>query len=176
MRPTDALYSIPAAYYNTPAFETVFASKQNEISEALQEIKAEIDARKADETREQSHIYLSFYAFQLAQMFKKGGRRGDVVSETGLILNYILNNGPLAGVYTVLQVDNVQNLSQIGEVVTYFAHRVALQMDDKDSQKIVGSEIANKLYIMGRESSKYRGYYFNNRNRILVKFKPYKLS
>jgi hypothetical protein len=175
MRPSDTLYAVPAAYYNTPAFETVWASKASEVSDALQEIKAEIDARKADETREQSHIYLSFYAFQLAQMFKKGGRRGDDVSETGLILNYILNNGPLAGVYTILQVDNVQNLLQTGDVLSCFSHRVALQMDDKDSQKIVGSEIANKLYVISRPSSKYRGYYFNNRNRILVKFKPYKL-
>jgi DNA helicase HerA-like ATPase len=176
MRPTDALYSIPAAYYNTPAFGTVWASKASEVGDALQEIKEEIDARKADETREQSHIYLSFYVFQLAQMFKKGGRRGDNVSETGQLLNYILNNGPLVGVFTVLQVDNVQNLLQIGDVISHFSHRVALQMDDKDSQKIVGSEIANKLYVMSRPSSKYRAYYFNNRNRILVKFKPYKLS
>jgi hypothetical protein len=174
MRPADTLYSMPADYYTGTAFETVFASKANEVTECLQNIKIEIDARKADENKEQTYIYLSFYAFQLAQMFKKGGRRGDDVSETGQLLNYILNNGPLVGVFTVLQVDNVPNLQQIGDAVSYFSHRVALQMDDKDSQKIVGSEIANKLYIMNRSSSKYRGYYYNNRNRILVKFKPYK--
>ncbi|MDR2823956.1 MAG: GYF domain-containing protein [Prevotellaceae bacterium] len=177
MRPTDALYSIPATCYNTPVFETVWASKAAEVTESLQEIKAEIDARIADENREQSHIYLSFYAFQMAQVFKKGGRRGEDVSEAGQLLAYILNKGTLVGVFTVLQVDNVANLQQIGDnSFTCFAHRVALQMDDKDSQKIVGSEIASKLYIMNRPSSKYRAYYFNNRNRILVKFKPYKLS
>jgi hypothetical protein len=116
-------------------------------------------------------------AIQLAQMFKKGGRRGDDVSEAGQLLTYVLNNGPLVGVFTVLQVDNVANLQQIGDSsFACFSHRVALQMDDRDSQKIVGSEIANKLYIMNRPSSKYRAYYYNNRNRILVKFKPYKLS
>jgi hypothetical protein len=177
MRPTDVLYSIPASYYNTPAFDTVWISKANEVTEALQEIKTEIDARKGDENREQSHIYLLFYAFQLAQIFKRGGRRSDDVSEAGQLLAYILNNGPLTGVFTVLQVDNVANLQQIGDsAFTCFSHRVALQMDDKDSQKMVGSEIANKLYIMNRPSSKYRAYYFNSRNRILVKFKPYKLS
>ncbi|MDR1552042.1 MAG: GYF domain-containing protein [Prevotellaceae bacterium] len=176
MRPADALYSIPATCYNTPAFKTVWVSKVVEVTDALQEIKAEIDARIADENREQSHTYLSFYAFQLAQMFKKGGRRGEEISEAGQLLTYILNKGTLVGVFTVLQVDNVANLQQIGDSsFAYFAHRVALQMDDKDSQKIVGSEIANKLYIMNRPSSKFRAYYFNNRNRILVKFKPYKL-
>lgn len=176
MRPTDDLYSIPASYYNTPAFETIWANKSNEVNQALLEIKTEIDARIADENRIQSHIYLLFYAFQLAQMFKKGGRRGDDVSETGQLLTYILNKGTLMGVFTVLQVDNVANLQQIGDsIFANFSHRVALQMDDKDSQKIVGSEIANKLYIMNRPSSKFRGYYFNNTNRILAKFKPYKL-
>jgi len=175
MRPADALYAMPTNYYNTPAFETVFASKADEVVKSLQSIKEEIDARRADENREQQHIYLSFYAFQMAQMFKKGGRRGDDVSDAGQLLNYILNNGPLVSVFTILQVDNVSNLQQIGDVVSLFSHRVALQMDERDSQKIVGSEIANKLYVMNRPSSKYRGYYFNNRNRILVKFKPYRL-
>ena len=174
MRPTDPLYSIPASYFFTGIFETIFASKINEVTDALQEIKTEIDARKADENKEQQHIYLSFYAFQLGQMFKKGGRRGDDVSEAGTLLNYILNNGPLVGVFTILQVDNVPNLQQIGDVISYFTHRIAMQMDEKDSGRIVGSDIANRLYVMNRPSSKYRCYYYNNRNRILVKFKPYK--
>lgn len=174
MRSGDPLYSIPSYYAETP-FETVFASKSSEVTEALQAIKTEIDARKADEDREQQHIYLSFYAFQLAQMFKKGGRRGDDVSEDGQMLAYILNNGPLVGVFTILQVDNVPNLSHLGDVVSLFTHRVALQMDERDSNKIVGSDIASRLYVMNRPSSKYRAYYFNNKNRILVKFKPYKV-
>ncbi len=174
MRPTDPLYLLPESYFATDIFDTVFASKADEVANALQEIKTEIDARKADENREQQHIYLSFYTFQLAQMFKKGGRRGDDVSESGILLNYILNNGPLVGVFTILQVDNVSNLQQIGDTVSYFTHRVALQMDERDSGKIVGSDIANRLYVMNRPSSKYRCYYYNNRNRILVKFKPYK--
>ena len=40
--------------------------------------------------------------------------------------------------------------------------------------KIVGSEIANKLFIMNRPSSNTEDI-TNNRNRILSKFKPYKL-
>ncbi len=176
MRPTDDLYSIPEKYYNTPAFETIWSSKIDEVIETLQNIKNEIDARISDENRQQKHIYLILIAFHLAQMFKKGGRRGDDVSESGQLLAYILSKGALVGVFTVLQVDNVTNFLQIGDSsFSYFSHRVALQMDDKDSMKTVGSEIANKLFIMNRPSSKYRGYYFNNRNRILSKFKPYKL-
>jgi hypothetical protein len=175
MRPADPLYSMPSNYYaDAKAFETVFASKTTEVIDALQNIKTEIDARKADENLEQQHIYLSFYAFQLAQMFKKGGRRGDDVSEAGQLLKYILNNGPLAGVFTILQVDNVPNLQQIDDVIVNFTHRVALQMGERDSVKIVGSDVASRLYVKNRQSSKYRCYYYNNRNRDLIKFKPYR--
>ncbi|MCL2073469.1 MAG: FtsK/SpoIIIE domain-containing protein [Marinilabiliaceae bacterium] len=174
MRPSDPLFQLPASYFSGNCFEIVFVSKTNEVIEAMQEIKTEIDARKVDENRAQQHIYLSFYSFQLAQMFKKGGRRGEDVSEAGKLLNYILNNGPLVGVFTILQVDNVANLQQIGDTISFFSHRVALQMEERDSGKIVGSDVANRLYVMNRPSSKNRCYYYNNKNRILVKFKPYK--
>jgi hypothetical protein len=174
MRPADSLFSMPMDYYSPTAFDTVFASKTSEVTEHLQSIKGEIDARKTDENREQQHIYLSLYAFQLAQMFKKGGRRGDDVSEAGQLLSYILKNGSLVGVFVVLQVDNVPNLLETGDVIPCFSHRIALQMDERDSSKIVASDIASRLYVMNRPSSKFRCYYFNPKNRNLVKFKPYK--
>ena len=61
-------------------------------------------------------------------MFKKGGRRGEEVSESGQLLSYILSKGTLVGVFTILQVDNVANLQQIGDnTFTYFSHRVTFK-------------------------------------------------
>ncbi len=174
MRPTDVLYSTPMEYFQTPAFKTTFSSKPDDVVEILACIKEVINARKQDENIEQKHIYLSLYALELAQVFKKGGRRGDDVSEAGQLLSYILNNGPLVGVFSILQVDNYANLQHLGDVVQYFSHRVALQMDKRDSGRIVGSNIANRLYEMNRKSSIYRAYYYNNHNRVTIKFKPYK--
>lgn len=175
MRPGDPLAGLPLQLYNPDVFETMHCTRADDVMTALTTVKAEMDARIADDTREQSCIYVSVYALELAQMFKRGGRRGDDVSEAGQLLGAIINKGPLVGIYTILQVDNLANLSQIGDsVLSAFCHRVALQMDERESQKIVGDDSASRLYVMNRPSSKFRAYYFNNRNRTLVKFKPYK--
>ncbi len=176
MRPTDSQYALPSQYYRVPAFDTVWSAKNEETMVSLTEIKTEIEARIADENLEQLHIYLNIYAFQLAQIFKKVGKYGTDLSDAGKLLEYILNKGPLVGVFTIMQVDNAANLQQFSDnALSYLSHRVALQMDEKDSRKIVESEVASKLFIMNRPHSKYRGFYFNNKNRILAKFKPYKL-
>lgn len=155
-------------------FEYTFANRQDEVIGALQEIKTEIEARIADECKVQKHIWLSIYGFQYAQAFKLGGRRGDSVSEAGQILRFILSNGPLVGVFTVLQVDNESNLRQLESgVINFFEHRVVFQMDESGSNRIIGSDAASRLYVINRPSSVYRGYYYNNHNRIFNKFKPY---
>lgn len=155
-------------------FEYTFASRQEEVITALQEIKAEIDARIADDSHPQTHIWLSIYGFQYAQAFKLGGRRGDSVSESGQILRFILNSGPLVGVFTILQVDNEPNLRQLESgVINFFEHRIVFQMDESGSNRVIGNDAASRLYVINRPSSVYRGYYYNNHNRILNKFKPY---
>ena len=155
-------------------FVVKMGNRLNDVTEYLTEIQEEIEARKNDETRAMNHIYLSFYAFQLARMFDRGGRRGDDVSDCGKLLDYILRNGPTYGVFTIIQVDNLESLSRIGTPINVFNYRIALQMSENDSNKIVGSSIANKLFVFNRPSSKYRAYYRDNNRNITLKFKPYK--
>ncbi|MCF0185815.1 MAG: hypothetical protein HUJ98_04935, partial [Bacteroidaceae bacterium] len=176
IRQNDSLFGLPEEYYTNPdAFESIFAYKEGDVIAALEQIKSELDERRKDEEREQSHIYLSIYAMQLASSFRKGGRRGDDVSEAGQLLRYILANGPLYGIFTILQVDNYQNLMQLENVVPHFAHRVALQMGASESNRILDdSDAASHLLINGRPATRYRAYYYNPQNRILEKFKPYK--
>ena len=107
-------------------------------------------------------------------MFDRGGRRGDDVSECGVLLDYILKNGPAVGVFTILQCDNLENLARIGNPLSSFAYRVALQMTENDSTKVVGSSAANKLFIFNRPSSVFRAYFRDNNRNVNIKFKPYK--
>lgn len=174
MRREDILNEELQSVFRSLPFSSQIVSKTAEIIESLTSIKEEIDERRKDEERPQNHIYLSIYAFQLARMFDKGGRRGDDVSESGMLLDYILKNGPAVGVFTIMQCDNWDNLSRIGNPLSSFTYRVALQMTENDSNKITGSSIASKLFVINRPSSVYRAYFRDNNRNISIKFKPYK--
>ena len=174
MRREDTLNEELQSVFESLPFSSQIVSKTAEIVETLTAIKEEIDERRKDEERPQDHIYLSIYAFQLARMFDKGGRRGDDVSESGMLLDYILKNGPAVGVFTIMQCDNWDNLSRIGNPLSSFTYRVALQMTENDSNKITGSSIASKLFVFNRPSSVYRAYFRDNNRNINIKFKPYK--
>ncbi len=174
MRRDDGLSEEIQSVFDSLPFPSQIISKIADVTESLSAIKEEIEERRKDEERPQNHIYLSIYAFQLARMFDKGGRRGDDVSECGLLLDYILKNGPTVGVFTILQCDNWDNLARIGNPLSSFAYRIALQMTENDSNKIVGSSIANKLFVFNRPSSVYRAYFRDNNRNITIKFKPYK--
>lgn len=162
--------------YSQSNFDTYFYSKSDETLDALQNVKTEIDLRNDDEKRERTHIYITFLSLHLAQMFKKVGR-GDP-SEHAKLLDFILKNGSLVGVFVFIQVDNYSNLlsieSYVGDVLRNFTHRVVLQMSENDSNKIMGTSDGNRLYQINRPSSKNRGFYYNNRNNITRKFKPFK--
>lgn len=174
MRREDTLNEELQSVFESLPFCSQIVSKTAEIVETLTAIKEEIDERRKDEERPQDHIYLSIYAFQLARMFDKGGRRGDDVSESGMLLDYILKNGPAVGVFTIMQCDNWDNLSRIGNPLSSFTYRIALQMTENDSNKITGSSIASKLFVFNRPSSVYRAYFRDNNRNINIKFKPYK--
>lgn len=174
MLPTDPLADLPQDYFAAVNFEVSFPYTGEEVSACLGQVIEEINRRRMGESGMQKHIYLSFYAFQRAQMFKKAGDYR--LSEAAQQLNYILENGPLVNVYTLLQVDKLENMKRsLENVLSCFNHRVALQMEENASQTVIGSYAANKLFEMNRKNSEYRAYYYNNDQNILCKFKPYKL-
>ena len=175
MKMSDPLQKMPETYMPSGIpFDVKFASKSADVITLLSEIKEIMNQRKADENAENHNIYLSVYAFQLARMFDRGGRRGEDVSEAGQLLDEILKYGPLVGIYTILQVDNLVNLARISANLQLFQHKVALQMEENDSMKVMGTGAASKLFIMNRPSSKFRCYYCNKSMNIVKKFKPYK--
>ena len=96
-------------------------------------------------------------------MFDGTGSRGDMQSECARLLEYIMKNGPMVGVFTILQVDNIANLNRIGYgALNMFCHRIALQMSEQDSEKVVGSSAANKLLVLSRPAKPY--HYGSNSN------------
>ena len=156
-------------------FDVTFASKQEEVLADLTAIKDEIAARRENEDRPQPHMILTIFAFQRARIFDRGGRSGSTVSDAGALLDFILKNGPAVGVFTIMQCDNLDNLKRIDSALQPFAYRVALQMPETDSNKVVDSSIASKIYVFNRPSSVNRAYLRDNIKNTLVKFKPYKL-
>lgn len=148
-----------------------------DVKDYLQFVKDEvIDARKNDSSKSMTHFFLNIFEFQRGRMFDGAGSRGDLPSECAGLLEYILKNGPMVGVFTVLQVDNLANLNRIGYgAQNMFSHRIALQMSEQDSDKVVGNSAANKLLVLNRPATNYRGLYYNNVNNTITKFKPYRL-
>ena len=174
MLPTDPLAGLPRDYFSAANFGISFPYTGEEVSACLGQVIEEINRRRMGESDMQRNIYLSFYAFQRAQMFKKAGDYR--LSEASQQLDYILENGPLVNVYILLQVDKLENMKRsLDNVLSCFNHRVALQMEENASQAVIGSYAANKLFEMNRKNSEYRAYYYNSDQNILCKFKPYKL-
>lgn len=175
MRRRDPLCEMPKQLYSSAPFDTHFADKESDALEFLKGIVAEIYLRQQDESVTQKHIYIFIYAFELAQMFKMGGRRGDDISEAGQMLNLILKNGPLVGVFTVLQVDLVSSLYQLGRVEKLFTHRVVLQLSESDSRYMMNdSDAASHLLVPDRPYTRFLAFYYNPTTNVQEKFKPFK--
>ena len=153
------------------------AKSAEDVRDYLQFVKDEvIDARKNDSSRPMTHFFINIFEFQRGRMFDGTGSRGDLPSECARLLEYVMKNGPMVGVFTVLQVDNLSNLNRIGyNTQNLFSHRIALQMSEQDSYKVVGNAAANKLLVLNRPATNYRALYYNNVNNSITKFKPYRL-
>ena len=180
MREDNPLYGQLENYKNYYDAEIVFASKVNDVIDSLQKINDLVEIRKTASDNEMQNIneiqdvYIFIYATELSLAFKKlKGDYGLEQSEAMKILNDILYEGPLRHVYTILQIDNYQNFQYLEFMIDFFNHRIALQMSESDSEKVLGDDVASKLYVEGHEWTKYKGYYFNQSKNLLVKFRPY---
>lgn len=164
-------YSSFASYGNIQE-----VNNAEDVQKYLQYVKDEvIDPRKNDPTIPMAHLFINIVDFQRGRMFDGTGGRGDMQSECSRLLEYVLKNGPMVGVFTVLQVDNLSNLNRLCyNAQNLFCHRIALQMSDQDSNKIVGNSAANKLLVLNRPATNYRALYYNHVNNSMTKFKPYR--
>lgn len=155
--------------------DDVEVTNAEDASQTWARIKAQIEYRQQHPEEKGENIFITVVALQYAySMFTKNYKP----SEEAATIATILEQGPRVGVYTILQVDTLKSLTEriSGKSFDYFNHRIALQMRSEDSEKILGSKKANELSIEGKESSLNRAYYFNKKDNVYIKFRPYELE
>ena len=91
-------------------------------------------------------------------------------------MDMIIRNGASVGVFVILQTDTLEALNRVSQStpLSGFNFRVALQMSEDMSYKVIGTSLANKLFVFNRPSSRFRGYVRDNARNHTIKFKPYK--
>lgn len=172
VRNDEALTAEIIDLFSVLPFDIKVVSKESDVQSVLLAVKEGIETRMKDDGSSACHIFLAIYSFQFARMFDKGER--ERLSECSQLLDFILRHGPTVGVHTILQCDNMYTLSRIGTPLQYFSYRVALQMSETDSSRVLNSSAANKLYDPKKPSSNFRAYFRDNNRNVEVKFKPYK--
>lgn len=138
-----------------------------DVRNALQSIKEDIEKRLLEGASNNPNIYLAFFSFQRGRAFRKDGY---TMSGEGDLLSFILKEGPDVGVFTMIQVDTMDNFSKNldDNLLREFSQRVASQMNPDNSVKIIGNQKAAKL-------SDNRAWYYDDNENALTKFKPYEL-
>lgn len=162
----------PSEIYSAVTENSTYVTGYDEEHlQILEQIKSEIERRRGDMLVKRYHIYLNIYGFQNAYLYKKNGYSQSKYTET---LQFILDNGPMNGVFTIMQVDQYNPMKQTGISLSAFNHRILLQMSENDSREVCGNaHLASRIYEESRPSSRNRAYYYNENNNIIKKFKPY---
>lgn len=155
-----------------------FASTAAEVSALLKTLREEVERRRNDETVPQQHIYVTCFDFQSVRVLDKDTSGAmPKLSQAAKDMDMIIRNGASVGVFVILQTDTLDSLNRASQssLLPMFNFRVALQMSEDLSYKIIGTPLANKLFVFNRPASRFRGYVRDNIRNQSIKFKPYKL-
>lgn len=166
-------FNVDSELVNVPheLFNNIQQQSENvgsrDVKNALQAIKDDIEKRLLEGASNNHNIYLVFFSFQRGRAFRKDGY---TMSGEGDLLSFILKEGPDVGVFTMVQVDTMDNFSKNldDNLLREFSQRVASQMNPDNSVKIIGNQKASKL-------SNNRAWYYDDNENTLTKFKPYEL-
>lgn len=164
-------YNVDSEMVNIPdlLFQSIghefFGVNTRKIKETLEEVKNVIDKRLESDSKDLPNIYLCLFSLQRGRSFRKDGY---TMSEEGNLLAYILKEGPDVGVFTLLEVDNMDNFAKNldDNLLREFSQRIASQMNPENSVKIIGNQKASRL-------GQNRALYYDDNENTLVKFKPY---
>lgn len=171
----NSLYNAPQKLYNDIPFDVSFVEQDKQL-QYLEKIKEEIERRQTDELVKKRHVFLTFLSFQSAYAYRKTGDWGGELTDYGRALQFILEQGPLVGIFSIIQVDELESLNKtLDKPLSLFNHRVVLQMSEDDSRSITDSPVASRIYVENKPSSINRAYYYNKNNNTIIKFKPYEI-
>jgi energy-coupling factor transporter ATP-binding protein EcfA2 len=138
-----------------------------EVKEVLQSVKDIIDHRLSGDSKVNQNIYLAIFSLQRGRAFRKDGYS---MNEEGNLLSYILKEGPDVGVFSLVQVDTMDNFTKNldDNLLKEFSQRIASQMNPDNSVKLIGNQKAAKL-------GTNRAWYYDDNENTMIKFKPYEL-
>lgn len=177
MRADNSINDKISEFANNTPCDFTMASSNKDVEEVLNELREEIDRRRNDETIPQQHIYVTCFDFQSIRALDKDiSGSMPKLSAAAKDMDIIIRNGASVGVFVITQTDTLEALNRVSNSspLSMFNFRVALQMSEDMSYKIVGTPLANKLFVFNRPSSRFRGYLRDNARNLIVKFKPYK--
>jgi len=137
------------------------------VSEVFGAIEDRLKKRLGGDLSDNKNIFVVCFSAQRGRSLRK---ESLVLSEDAKKLAFIIKEGPDVGMFTLLQIDTVENFSKVFEerLVREFAHRVASQTNPDNSLKLIGSNKAAK-------TGANRAFYFDDNENTLMKFKPYEL-
>lgn len=166
-------YNVDSEFVNVPdeLFNNIdqdcVSVNGRQVKETLQAIKQEIENRLSGSSQGNSNIYLSFFSLQRGRAFRKDGYS---MSDEGNLLSYILKEGADVGVFSLVQVDTMDNFSKNldDNLLKEFSQRIASQMNPDNSVKVIGNQKAAKL-------GGNRAWYYDDNENTMIKFKPYEL-
>ena len=166
-------YNVDSEFVNVPdeLFNCIeqdcVSVNSRQVKESLQSIKEEIDKRLSDSSTYSLNIYLTLFSLQRGRAFRKDGYS---MSDEGNLLAYILKEGADVGVYSMVQVDTMDNFAKNldDNLLKEFSQRVASQMNPDNSVKLIGNQKAAKL-------GSNRAWYYDDNENTMIKFKPYEL-
>lgn len=177
MRANNALNEKINEFANSTPCDFTMASSNRDVEDVLKALIEEIDIRRNDETIPQQHIYVTCFDFQSIRALDKD-TTGSMpkLSAAAKDMDIIIRNGASVGVFVIAQTDTLEALNRVSNSspLSMFNFRIALQMSEDMSYKIIGAPHANKLFVFNRPSSRFRGYVRDNARNLTVKFKPYK--
>ncbi len=152
------------------------AQKEDEIVKMLTYFKDEVESRRSDDTATQPHIYIAIFDAQGVRAFDPDTSSAfPKPSAAAKLMAYLMDKGPSVGVFTIIQTDTLAGISRIDQKALEMCnYRVALQMPEAASMKVMDSYAANKLFVFNRPSSIFRAYMRDNSRNTSIKFKPYK--
>ncbi len=177
MRTDNPLNSRIGGFAESTPCSLTMASGATEVEAALKALKDEIEQRRNDENVPQQHIYVTCFDFQSIRALDKD-TSGSMpkLSAAARDMDMVIRNGASVGVFVILQTDTLEALNRASQSspLSGFNFRVALQMSEDMSYKVIGTALANKLFVFNRPSSRFRGYVRDNARNHTIKFKPYK--
>ena len=89
-------------------------------------------------------------------------------------LQSLLSSGSTYGIYFICEVNKPSNMSKISrDFIGYFEHRIAFFMNDEESNEIIGSKLASRLFDSENIGINTKGIYYAQSTQQGCKFKSF---